>query len=84
MGDGRGMKKPNCNLKGFSGTSYGLELPVRFTYFPECNWVVYNVKTGKIYASELESWEAPDVCMRENEKLGFDCSPDIGAIDSTP
>lgn len=71
--------------KGHSGHSYGIQYLVRFTYlYEEDGWAVYNFRTGKVYAKNLESWEAPDRCMEENVKLGFDMSPDVSAIDSTP
>lgn len=79
------MSKYKTNFKGYQGYSYGLEYPVQFVYAgAEDGWVVYNVKTGKVYAKNLKEWDAPGRCVQENEKLGFGCKPDIAAIDSTP
>lgn len=73
----------NC-YKGYKGHSYGLEYPVQFVWDGTNGWLVYNVRTGKVYAKNLQEWEAPSRCMQENERLGFSCKPDVSAIDSTP
>lgn len=74
----------STEYKGRAGYSYGKEFPVRFDYNSKDNWVVYNFRTGKLYAKNLKSWEAPGRCMKENARLGKPCIPDIEAIDSTP
>lgn len=71
--------------KGHNGHSYGKEFPVRFTYLhADDGWVVYNFRTGHVYAKNLKEWEASGRCMQENARLGKPCIPDIAAIDSTP
>lgn len=78
-------RKPSAKeMKGVNGCSYGPAFPVRFTGIGNDNWVVYNFRTGFVYAYGLESWEAPGRCMAENARLGKPCIPDIAAIDSTP
>jgi hypothetical protein len=65
--------------------SYGAGFKARFYYAGAADgWVVFNARTGKIYAKNLEEWEAPGRCMYENERLGTPAIPDLAAIDSTP
>jgi len=78
------MSKYKISLKGHAGHSFGIEFPVRFDRIPGNGWVVYNFKTGKVYAKNLESWQAPGRAMDENARLGKPCIPDVAAIDSTP
>jgi hypothetical protein len=68
------------NKRGYSlGTSH----PIHFEKRGD-GWAVFNAKTDKDIRTGLPEWEAVSVCMRENEKAGFGCRPDIAAIDSTP
>ncbi len=72
------------------GYSFGPEHPVHFKWTIdgetlEAGWRVWNVLTKEIYAENMKNrWEACDLAMEENAKLGFGCKPDISAIDSTP
>jgi len=76
--------KTNNNYKGYNGTSYGPGYPVRFTWTGADGWVVYNFRTGFVYAKHLDQWEAHPRCMQENARLGKPCTVDTAAIDSTP
>lgn len=73
------------SYKRHPGYSFGLEFPVRYAYIcPADDWVVYNFRTGTVYAKGLKQWEVMNRCVLENERLGHGCKPDTAAIDSTP
>lgn len=82
------MSEERPHTRGYkrhAGYSYGFEFPVRFTFGGvQDGWVVYNFRTGEVYAKNLKEWEAPGRCRQENARLGQPCIPDISAIDSTP